>query len=366
MRRAVIAFLAACASPPATEPPTPEERQETGLAQDTGAATVSESLTVLSLNLRCLKQDDTPYATVEERLGAVATFVADQGVHALALQEVCVQPTTDALAILRDAVEAATGEVWSSAFVHAHLAWEGTPDEADEGVALLVRGVELEPVEVVYVSPGLLRRAAIAARLPQGPTLISTHLDRFDDRQREDQGRQTASWALAIADGPDVIVAGDLNDVEGSATHDALLDFGFVDASADLDPTRIDHVLVHRGAPWRPTDARLVLTDPPVSDHPGVLVTLAPAPADDVVVTRVTARVDVGLGHHLAVRGDAAPLSWDRGWWAHPAAADRWELVLTEVSGAFAFKTLVDDVTWQTGDDVGAQAGDEIEVIPAF
>jgi len=91
------------------------------------------------------------------------------------------------------------------------------------------------------------------------------------------------------------------------------------------------------------------------------------APVDpastDSVLTRIVATVDVGFGSTLSVRGDAAPLSWERGWWAWPAASDRWELVLTEVEEGFAYKTLLDDVTWQTGEDA---TGVETEVRPTF
>ncbi len=368
----MLVLIAACSNHgtggPSHDGFVPHSAASTGdtAAGHTGPTTDEGRLTVLSLNLHCLKQEGTPFATLEERLDAVAAFVVDEGVDALAVQEACVAGGVDALELLRARLEALGGAAWSSAWSFAHVGWEGTPDEAEEGVGLLVRGGALEATEIVYVTPGRLRRVALAARLPEGPLLVSTHLDYDDELQREDQARQTASWSLAIAGSPEVIVAGDLNATAGSATHRSLLDFGFVDAGEALDPARIDHVLVHRGASWRAAEARLVLTDPPVSDHPGVLVRLEATTPEPVTLTRLTARVDVGFGHHLAVRGDPAPLSWERGWWARPAAADRWELVLTELEGPFSFKTLVDDTTWQTGEDVTATAGDEVEVTPTF
>jgi endonuclease/exonuclease/phosphatase family metal-dependent hydrolase len=354
------------APPASTSSPGPHTAGDTG-----HSAAPDRPLTLLSLNLHCLKQDGTPFATLEERLDAIATFAVGADVEALAVQEACVAGGVDALELLRARLSALDGVEWTSAWALAHVGWEGTPDEAQEGVGLLARGDLLDVVEVVYVSPGQLRRVALAARLPRGPVLVSTHLDYGDALQREDQARQTATWALALADAVagspgEVIVAGDLNDVAGSATVLALPAMGFVDAARDLPAGRIDHVFVHRGASVRPLSAELVLTDPPVSDHPGVLVRLAPTVPEALVVTRLTAHVDVGFGHHLAVRGDSAPLSWGRGWWARPAAADRWELVLTELDGPFAFKTLVDDATWQAGPDVAGAAGAAVEVTPTF
>jgi len=321
---------------------------------------------ILSLNLHCLSVQGTPYADNVERFDAVADLVVAEDVDALALQEVCIQGNTDALALLEQSVEDATGTAWTSAFTFAHVGWEGTPDEADEGVGLLVRGDTLDAEEITYVEPGALRRVALAGTLPGGLTLVTVHLDYDDADAREAQARQTATWALGVAGGLDAVVAGDLNDRATTPTHSAFLDWGYRDATEGLDTSRIDHVLVHRGAAWAAVETALVLTEPAVSDHPGVLVRLETAEPEPVVLTRLVADVDVGWGHTLSIRGDGGPLSWERGWWAYPTTDDRWELLLTEAEAGFAFKALVDDQTWQLGDDVLATPGDQVDFQPQF
>jgi hypothetical protein len=214
---------------------------------------------------------------------------------------------------------------------------------------------------------------AVAATL--SPTLgslrlVSVHLDHEDTDVREAQARQSATAALSSHDSLGVLVAGDLNDREGGAAHGALLQMGFEDLTDPLDEDRIDHILAHRGAPVRADEAVLMFdggAHPEVSDHPGVLVRLETVGVVEPAVTRITALADVGWGHHLTVRGGTAPLSWDVGWPAYPAEDARWELVLTELpEGTFEYKVLVDDETWQGGDNEVGTTGEDNEVVPTF
>ncbi|MEQ1572005.1 MAG: endonuclease/exonuclease/phosphatase family protein, partial [Myxococcota bacterium] len=261
-------------------------------------------------------------------------------------------------------VRDATGVDWSSAWAFAHVGWEGTPDQADEGVAVFAR----EPLgavrELAYATPGDLRRVGLVAELAPGLSLTTVHLDYVDPAAREDQARQTAAFVPVW--GLDAVVAGDLNDRAGSPTHAAFGAMGFVDGTAALDPERIDHLFVHGAAAWEVQEARLVLTDPAVSDHPGIVAVLAPRPPPAVGTTRFVAEVDVGFGAWVAVRGDAGPLSWDRGWWAAPTAPDRWELVVPSPSGPFAYKALRDEVDWEQGDDHLGEPGVEQRWTPVF
>jgi endonuclease/exonuclease/phosphatase family metal-dependent hydrolase len=361
----LLSALTACRSPePSPDRSTPSA--DTGPSVATGAHTgptapPDAELVVLSLNLHCLKLDGTPFATNEERFAAIAAEVDARGVDAVAAQEVCVG-AEDARTLLVDALDAATGEAWSLHWVFAHVGWEGTPDQADEGLAILSRRPLGGARELAYASPGALRRVGVAATLAEGAELVSVHFDYDDPAAREDEARQTA--VAALVPGLDAVVAGDWNARPGAPAHAAFGDAGFVDATADLDPDRIDHVFVHRGAAWAPSAAELVL--PGVSDHPGVLVTLAPRSAPAVEVTRLVATVDVGFGRWVALRGDTAPLSWERGSWAVPVAADRWEWVSTELDAPFAFKALRDDVDWELGPDRPAEPGTEVSFAPSF
>lgn len=329
---------------------------------DTGAA---ETLVVASLNLHCFRLDGTSFPTNEARWDAIAAVFAADGVDVVALQEACRRPGEDAAADLALALETHTGSTWTLAWAFAHTAWAGTPEEAEEGVALLSRRGLVDPTELVYADPGALRRVALFASLQDGTAVGTTHLDFNDPSSRLSQARHTASWATSAADHLDVVVAGDLNAEAGTAVHDAFGTWGYTDASASLDPTRIDHVLVHRGARWGVVSAALRFTDVPVSDHPGVLVVLSERPPPAVSITRIVASAAIG-GAALSVRGDTAPLSWDRGWWMARSGAGTWRLLATELEGTFKFKTLVDDTTWQTGADITGVSGQQNDVTPTF
>jgi endonuclease/exonuclease/phosphatase family metal-dependent hydrolase len=326
---------------------------------------------VLSLNLHCFKLDGTSFATNDARFASIAALVAGEGVGVLLLQEACERPGEKAVDLLRAAVEKSTGATWAGAWAFAHLAWQGTPDESNEGVAVLTRGALSAPEELEYAVQATLRRVALSATLPGalGSLRVTTvHFDVFDAAARRMQGRETAAAALVGSDpGFGAIVGGDFNDVEGSDAHVAFKAMGFLDASAGLEAGGIDHVLIHRAAPFRPSSAKLVFTGAEaVSDHPGVLVRFEPAKGDAVTTTRIEVAATPGAGHFIAVRGSAAPLSWMIGWPMRQAKPSTWRFATTEQSGSFAFKLLVDDTQWQLGADVAGTAGQDHAVTPMF
>lgn len=330
---------------------------------------------LLSLNLHCLKVSGTAFTTNQQRFEAIAQAVATENIAAIAAQEVCVSATEDALAMLKEALELATGQVWSATFAYAHMAWEGTVDEAEEGVGLLVRGPLAEVETLDYGSQAGLRRVAVSARLPAtlgSLRLVSVHLDHQSAAAREAQARETASASLALADPSlDVLVAGDFNAQPATPALAAMQAFGFVHLSAPVSAGRIDHVFAHRASATVATDAVVIFTGtnhPVVSDHPGMLVRLAPAPGVDVPITRLRANVSVGSEDHLSVRGNTLPLSWTQGWPAWKEPSSTWKVVLTEIpEGApFDFKFLRNDVDWQTGDDQEGAGGADHVVTPSF
>jgi hypothetical protein len=60
-------------------------------------------------------------------------------------------------------------------------------------------------------------------------------------------------------------------------------------------------------------------------------------------------------------------LSWDLGWPAVNTASDRWEAAFVGwSSGDVAYKWLVDDTSWESGDDHGVAVGGSAEVTPGF
>jgi len=81
--------------------------------------------------------------------------------------------------------------------------------------------------------------------------------------------------------------------------------------------------------------------------------------------TSVTARIDVGFGNLLYIRGDGPGLSWDRGALMECESSDSWTWA-TPASRPFAFKVLINDERWSNGDDFIASVGTENSVTPEF
>ena len=85
-----------------------------------------------------------------------------------------------------------------------------------------------------------------------------------------------------------------------------------------------------------------------------------------LVMTTITATIDVGFGNALYLRGEGASLSWDRGVRMHCVANDCWSLALHETARPLLYKFLVNDLTWSAGEDYTAPAGKSVTVVPTF
>ncbi len=346
-------------------------------APDSGSATTDGGpLSLLTLNLHCFRLDGTDFGSNPDRFDAIATTVAAESVRVIAVQEAC-ERTADGAAIetLAGALEDATGADWHTAWTPTHLAWEGTDEEALEGVGLLARGGALDDATALtYQSQDGLQRTALSARLPEvlgGLRVHVVHLDHADADNRVRQARESAVHALATtADDLGVLVAGDLNAPPDSSTHDAFQSMGFEVPTAALDDSGIDHVLHHRDGPLTVDGARRLFdgTDGPrVSDHPGIAVDVSPRTAPAATLTRFVAEGDLDSGHHPYLRGDTAPLSWDWGWPARQRDDGTWEVVISEwTSEEVGCKWVLDDVTWQQGPDEVATAGRDHLTSPRF
>lgn len=382
--RAAMALAAAwgCGTPPAETAPDVDTEADTdsepGTEADTGSPTAPE-LGLLALNLHCFHLDGTPFADHDARFAAIAALADEHDVGAIAAQEACRNEAHgDAVARLAAALEAATGAPWGSAWAFTHDAWTGTADEAEEGVALLVRGgAPGSPTEHTYAVQGTQLRKLLAADVLLGDgssiRLVSVHLEHDSAAARLAQARESASWALARAPADwGVVLAGDLNARAADPPVTDLLAAGLsrLSAASDPDGERIDHVLAPAGAGLTAIEARLVLdgaTGPRVSDHPGVLVRLRRDAPRPIAATRLVATHDAGFGHFLAVRGEGGPLSWTAGWPATNTADDRWEAVFLALpAGDLSYKWLRDDSAWETGPNRAAPTGSTQEVVPTF
>lgn len=366
--------------------PTPDASPEDA-ALPIDAPAPSGALTILSLNLHCLKNDGTSFTTNPQRFEAIALAAARERVDAILAQEVCASASEDARALLVAALQKATGASWSSAAALAHQAWQGTADEAAESVAIFSRLPLSSPRETAHRAQGTLRRVTLGATLTTGVTgpsgaplavLVHTvHLDHETATVREGQAREVASLALAEADEPaialtsaggtslPVVVGGDFNATYAAEAPQALAAFGFVESSGSDGGARIDHVFMHRSAPLAKESSKEVFTGKDaVSDHPGVIVRFVAAAPAPVRLTRIVARGTFAAP--LAVRGDRAPLSWGRGWPAYTTSAGQ-ALVTSELPASpFAYKFLREDRDWATGGNAAGAGETDNTSTPTF
>ncbi len=115
----------------------------------------------------------------------------------------------------------------------------------------------------------------------------------------------------------------------------------------------------------------------PVAPAPAVVPVAAkaaaPAPAPVVrpvvsqpVATVIQARIDIGFGNSLYVRGEGAGLSWDEGKRMDCVADDLWQVTLPESARSIVFKFLVNDLSWSTGPDYTVSGGSSVTLVPEF
>lgn len=107
----------------------------------------------------------------------------------------------------------------------------------------------------------------------------------------------------------------------------------------------------------------------PVVAAPAPVTRPNPAPKPQVsqpVQTVITARLNVGFGNALYIRGEGAGLSWDAGVPMECVEANLWRITLPESARGYAFKFLVNDLTWSTGADYAAASGASVAFTPEF
>jgi hypothetical protein len=82
--------------------------------------------------------------------------------------------------------------------------------------------------------------------------------------------------------------------------------------------------------------------------------------------TTITAKIDVGFGNAIYVRGDGPGLSWDKGLVMDCAADDEWTITISDAVKPVVFKLLMNDLTWCAGNDYLVEPGAKIAIKPAF
>jgi len=372
-----LLMTGACDPQLPTKPTNPGPIVDPNDPNNPGTNASTQEYGLLSLNLHCLKLDfaGSTFTSNRERMAAIADAMAAEKVHAAALQEVCRTTKEDALGMLVEELARATGQAWAAQRKDTHIAFQGTPDEADEGIAVVAQGAFADTNVVEYFEQGLLTRRMLGATLAnvRSLKLYSVQFEDFDSTVRTSQARQSAVAAVTLSDPSlDVAVAGDFNASEGSEAYLAMKAYGFSDFTATLTSNRIDHVFMHRGAAFEVLSRKIIFdgtTYPAVTDHiGGMLIKIRPRTVVALPRTRLTLTKDVGVGSYIAVRGDTAPLTWNYGWPALNVTSNTWTIVLTEIPSATAFeyKCYCNDTLYQQGANLVGTGGQDMSATPIF
>lgn len=83
-------------------------------------------------------------------------------------------------------------------------------------------------------------------------------------------------------------------------------------------------------------------------------------------ITRIIAKINVGWGNSLFIRGAGAELNWDKGVAMQCISEDEWLWEQYVPKGDITFKLLVNDSQWSVGDDFVVSAGESIICRPEF
>jgi hypothetical protein len=99
---------------------------------------------------------------------------------------------------------------------------------------------------------------------------------------------------------------------------------------------------------------------------PRVKKTVAAGAASAAAPTVIIAKIDVGFGNTLYLRGDGPGLSWNKGVVLTCADDAAWTISLANAVRPVVFKFLLNDETWSRGEDYTAAPGSTAELTPTF
>lgn len=91
-----------------------------------------------------------------------------------------------------------------------------------------------------------------------------------------------------------------------------------------------------------------------------------PAVASEPPATFISAKIDIGFGNHLYLRGEGPGLSWDRGLAMDCVGTGLWTSSVKHASTPVTFKVLVNDLSWSEGPDYTVKPGQSITIAPTF
>ena len=90
------------------------------------------------------------------------------------------------------------------------------------------------------------------------------------------------------------------------------------------------------------------------------------APATAPLVTTISAKVDIGFGNFLSLRGEGPGLSWDKGAPMDCTSSLMWSATIKGATAPVIFKVLVNDLSWSTGKDYVVEPGQSVTITPTF
>ncbi len=100
-----------------------------------------------------------------------------------------------------------------------------------------------------------------------------------------------------------------------------------------------------------------------ISAIPAKVETIATARSGKPVT--IEAKIDVGFGNSLYVRGEGTGLSWNQGIPLTCVDNSTWKWSV-EATDKLKFKLLLNDSVWAAGEDLVAAPGQKLEVSPKF
>jgi hypothetical protein len=92
----------------------------------------------------------------------------------------------------------------------------------------------------------------------------------------------------------------------------------------------------------------------------------AKIPSKKALKTSIIARVDVGFGNQLYIRGAGADLSWEKGLQLENVSAYEWAFATTKAKSDVTFKFLINDELWAEGDNIIVAEGATSISSPVF
>ncbi|MDI1321019.1 MAG: hypothetical protein PSW75_12625 [bacterium] len=91
-----------------------------------------------------------------------------------------------------------------------------------------------------------------------------------------------------------------------------------------------------------------------------------PAVTSEPPATFISAKIDIGFGNHLYIRGTGPGLNWAHGLAMDCVGANLWTSTVKHATAPVTFKLLVNDLSWSTGNDFVVEPGQSVTVVPGF